>query len=132
MAANDCRTVRSRQVRQRGALLADCRLSWHHFSGRLNDCCCAKLSVRFRFPFCFWEQANISASNQALMLLGKELGMFSDRMDVQVSAHNTMSDAELRQFVVNKYKKLGLDLSNPYPDGKSDRNCSTVGTVVLT
>jgi len=55
-------------------------------------------------------QANISASNQALMLLGKELGMFSDRMDVQVSAHNTMSDAELRQFVVDKYKKLGLDL----------------------
>ena len=59
MAANDCRTVRSRQVRQRGALLADCRLSWHHFSGRLNDCCCAKLSVRFRLPFCFWEQDNM-------------------------------------------------------------------------
>ncbi len=55
-------------------------------------------------------QANISASNQALMLLGKELGMFTDRTDVNVSTHSNMSDRELRAFVVEKYKKLGLDL----------------------
>ncbi len=55
-------------------------------------------------------QANISASNQALMLLGKELGMFTDRTDVNVSTHSNMSDRDLRAFVVEKYKKLGLDL----------------------
>ena len=54
--------------------------------------------------------ANISASNQALIALGKELGMFTDRTDVNVSTHNNMSDRELRAFVVEKYKKLGLDL----------------------
>ena len=55
-------------------------------------------------------QANISASNQALMLLGKELGMFMDKTEVSVSHHSGKSDEELRIFVVNKYKKLGLDL----------------------
>ena len=54
--------------------------------------------------------ANISASNQALIALGKELGMFTDRTDVNVSTHSNMSDRELRAFVVEKYKKLGLDL----------------------
>ncbi len=54
--------------------------------------------------------ANISASNQAFMLLGKELGMFTDRTDVNVSTHSNMSDRELRAFGVEKYKKLGLDL----------------------
>ncbi len=45
-----------------------------------------------------------------MMLLGKELGMFTDRTDVNVSTHSNMSDRELRAFVVEKYKKLGLDL----------------------
>jgi len=63
-------------------------------------------------------QANISASNQALMLLGKELGMFTDRTDVNVSTHNNMSDRELRAFVVEKYKKLGLDLDAKLIEGE--------------
>jgi len=63
-------------------------------------------------------QANISASNQALMLLGKELGMFTDRTDVNVSTHSNMSDRELRAFVVEKYKKLGLDLDAKLIEGE--------------
>ena len=63
-------------------------------------------------------QANISASNQALMLLGKELGMFTDRTDVNVSTHSNMSDRELRTFVVEKYKKLGLDLDAKLIEGE--------------
>jgi len=63
-------------------------------------------------------QANISASNQALMLLGKELGMFTDRTDVNVSTHSNMSDRELRAFVVEKYKKLGLDLEAKTVEGE--------------
>ena len=54
--------------------------------------------------------ANISASNQALMLLGKELGMFADKSEIRVDHHANMNDEELRIFVVNKYRKLGLDL----------------------
>ncbi len=63
-------------------------------------------------------QANISASNQALMLLGKELGMFTDRTDVNVSTHSNMSDRELRAFVVEKYMKLGLDLDAKLIEGE--------------
>ena len=63
-------------------------------------------------------QANISASNQALMLLGKELGMFTDRTDVNVSTHSNMSDRELRAFVVGKYRKLGLDLEAKTIEGE--------------
>jgi len=55
-------------------------------------------------------QANISASNQAFMLLGKELGMFSDKSEVNISTHASMSDDDLKTFVVTKYRKLGLDL----------------------
>ncbi len=54
--------------------------------------------------------ANISASNQALMLLGKELGMFADKSEIRVDHHANMNDEELRIFVMNKYRKLGLDL----------------------
>ena len=62
--------------------------------------------------------ANISASNQALIALGKELGMFTDRTDVNVSTHSNMSDRELRTFVVEKYKKLGLDLDAKLIEGE--------------
>jgi len=55
-------------------------------------------------------QCNISASNQAFMLLGKELGMFSDKAEVSINHRSGMNDEELRIFVVNKYRKLGLDL----------------------
>jgi hypothetical protein len=55
-------------------------------------------------------QSNISASNQAFMLLGKELGMFTDRQDVTVNTRQGMTDDQLRAFVVSKYKRLGLDL----------------------
>ena len=63
-------------------------------------------------------QSNISASNQAFMLLGKELGMFTDRQDVNVSTRQGMSDEQLRAFVVSKYKRLGLDLDAKVIEGE--------------
>ena len=63
-------------------------------------------------------QANISASNQAFMLLGKELGMFMDKSEVRIDHHASMDDEQLRIFVVNKYRKLGLDLEAKAVDAK--------------
>lgn len=63
-------------------------------------------------------QSNISASNQAFMLLGKELGMFSDKSEVNISTHKSMSDEELKNFVVAKYRKLGLDLDAKIVDAE--------------
>jgi len=53
-------------------------------------------------------QANISASNQALIALGKEIGMFHDKPETLRSEHASMSDEELKQYISVKLRKLGL------------------------
>ena len=55
--------------------------------------------------------ANWAASNQAFMLLGKELGMFMDNKEVVTGEHDSKSDEELKLFIVEKYQRLGLDIT---------------------
>jgi len=52
--------------------------------------------------------ANISASNQALIALGKEIGMFHNKpVETPRSKHAAMSDEELQTYVYKKLYKLG-------------------------
>ena len=53
---------------------------------------------------------NIPASNQALHLLGKELGMFLEKKNVPQSEYSRKSVEELRQIVIEKAWKLGVPL----------------------
>lgn len=53
-------------------------------------------------------KVNISASNQALFMLGKHLGMFHDKPETLRSEHANMSDEELKQHISVKLHKLGL------------------------
>lgn len=55
-------------------------------------------------------KTNIAASNQALHLLGKELGMFQEKTEIPLSEHSNKSVEELRQIVIEKSKKLGLPI----------------------
>ena len=55
--------------------------------------------------------ANISASNQAFMMLGKELGMFTDKVEhSKVTELTQKTDEELVVYIKDKYRKLGLDM----------------------
>jgi hypothetical protein len=51
-------------------------------------------------------KANIAASNQALHLLRKELGMFGDKNVEPRNEYSNKSIEELRQIVTEKSKKL--------------------------
>jgi hypothetical protein len=55
--------------------------------------------------------ANWAASNQAFQLLGKELGMFHDNKEVVAGEHDSKTDEELKLFIVEKYQRLGLDIT---------------------
>jgi len=46
---------------------------------------------------------NISASNQALIALGKEIGMFPDKPETVPAEHASMSDEELKQYISVRY-----------------------------
>ena len=54
------------------------------------------------------KTANLSASNKALELIGKEHGMFVDRKDIKVTAISEMSDAELDEMIIQKAKEAGV------------------------
>jgi hypothetical protein len=54
--------------------------------------------------------ANWFASNQALQLLGKELGMFSDKKEEAPNPHANKSIEELREIVLEKSRRLGVPL----------------------
>jgi hypothetical protein len=54
---------------------------------------------------------NISASNQALIALGKEIGMFTDKVEhSKVTELTQKTDEELVVYIKDKYRKLGLDM----------------------
>ena len=56
------------------------------------------------------KTANLSASNKALELIGKEHGMFVDRKDIKVTAISEMSDEELDAMIAQKAKEAGISL----------------------
>lgn len=62
---------------------------------------------------------NISASNQALIALGKEIGMFHNKpVETPRSEHANMSDEELQEYIYKKLYKLGfLPLSGSHKLG---------------
>ena len=54
-------------------------------------------------------KVNISASNQALIALGKEIGMFHNKpVEEPHSKHANLSDEELIEFINQKLYKLGF------------------------
>lgn len=57
--------------------------------------------------------ANWTASNQALIALGKEIGMFGDKKDVPPTELEHKTIEELEQIVIDKARKLNIDLSQP-------------------
>jgi len=57
---------------------------------------------------------NISASNQALIALGKEIGMFHNKpVEAPRSKYADMSDEELKQYIFEKCRKLGFEITLP-------------------
>jgi hypothetical protein len=64
--------------------------------------------------------ANFAASNQALHLIGKEMGMFGDKKDAPLDENANKSIEELTQEVIDRARKLNIDLpgsrSNPCPE----------------
>ena len=53
--------------------------------------------------------ANISASNQALIALGKEIGMFHNKpVEETRSKYANMSDEEMKELIYEKLYKLGF------------------------
>ncbi|MEO6825215.1 MAG: hypothetical protein ABI167_10955, partial [Nitrosospira sp.] len=62
--------------------------------------------------------ANFAASNQALQLLGKELGMFAEKKEAPPEELANKSIEELHQIVMEKAYKLGLSLTPMLSDYK--------------
>lgn len=55
-------------------------------------------------------KANLPAANQALTLIGKELGMFVDRKEVRTGTIEQMDDQQLEAMVRAKAKEAGISL----------------------
>lgn len=53
--------------------------------------------------------ANWAASNQALIALGKEIGMFGDKKDAPSTELEHKTIEELEQIVMDKARKLNID-----------------------
>lgn len=56
---------------------------------------------------------NLSASNQALVQVGKELGLFLDKPEDVKSKHSNKTDAEMVEMLNDKMRKLGIRLDSP-------------------
>lgn len=54
-------------------------------------------------------QQNLSAANRALELLGKELGMFKDQLEV-TDPRQRMTDDELREELRRLYQEFGIGI----------------------
>lgn len=53
--------------------------------------------------------AHIQASNRALELLGKEIGMFIDRKEIRTGSLDTMNERELQEYIAQLDAALGGD-----------------------